>query len=248
MQTLIILHGWGSSKEKWEKVKGLLEEMGLRVLVPDIPGFKPETELKEPWNLDNYLEWFEEFLAKQKAASPGLRRARPEHSEGVFLLGHSFGGRVALKFASKQPEKLKGLILVSSAGIKRPSFKVGFFKRASSLAKKCAIQKCPLCSFFKKVFYRYVLRTTDYLKAQGHLRETIKNILAEDLTPLLSQITTPTLLIWGERDKDTPLKDARLMQEEIKSSRLEVLKGIGHAPHLENPEVLAGKIKGFLWK
>jgi len=96
MKTLIILHGWQSSKEKWQKVKENIES--------DLPGFKPETQLKEPWSLDDYVDWLKDFS---------------QTKEKFFLMGHSFGGRVAIKFALRYPEKLYGLILVSAAGIKK---------------------------------------------------------------------------------------------------------------------------------
>ncbi len=70
--------------------------------------------------------------------------------------------------------------------------------------------------------------------------------LEEDLKPLLGKISVPTLIIWGKKDKITLLKDASLMKEKIKNSQLQVLENIGHTPHLENPKLLAQKIKGFI--
>ena len=235
MKTLIILHGWQSSKEKWQKVKENIESDEIEVIVPDLPGFKPETELKKPWTLDNYVGWLKDFS---------------QDKEKFFLLGHSFGGRVAIKFASRYPEKLYGVILVSAAGIKKPpSFFQRFLKSGARLVKKLKIEETPqtkgLWEIFKKIFYRYILRKTDYLEASGFLKDTIKNILEEDLTPLLKEIKVPTLILWGEKDKITPLSDAYLIKKEIKLSQLEILPGIGHTPHLENPELLAQKIKKF---
>ena len=89
MKTLIILHGWRSSKERWQNVKQNIESSGIKVIAPDIPGFKPETALREPWNLDNYVEWFKGFLAEQRISGQ------------FFLLGHSFGGRILIKFSVK---------------------------------------------------------------------------------------------------------------------------------------------------
>jgi len=225
MKTLIILHGWQSSKERWQKVKENIKNDEIEVITPDLPGFKPETELKKPWNLDNYVEWLKDFS---------------QDREKFFLLGHSFGGRVAIKFASRYPEKLYGLILVSAAGIKKELT----ISKITPLFKKLSF--LPGYQFLRKLFYRYILRRTDYFEAQGPLKETIKNILEEDLTPFLKEIKVPVLIIWGERDKITPLSDAWLIKKEIKFSQLEILPDIGHTPHLENPELLAQKIKEFL--
>jgi len=245
MKTLVILHGWQSSKEKWQGVKENLEKEGIRVIVPDIPGFKPETALQKTWNLDDYLCWFKDFLAKEKGLWPDI-------AEGFFLLGHSFGARISLKFAKSNPEELKGLILVSAAGLKkRPTFFEKIFQWLVKMAKVLKIEELPFFSqgvaeFLKKIFYRFILRKTDYFRASGFLKETIKNILNEDLTLLLGEISSPTLILWGEKDRITPPEDAFLIKEKTKNSKLEILKGVGHAPHLEKPQVLAQKIKEFL--
>ena len=236
MKTLIVLHGWQSSKEKWQKVKDLLEKEGIEAIVPDIPGFKPETELTRVWTLDDYVEWFNNFSQERT---------------GFFLLGHSFGGRIAIKFASQYPCRLQGLLLVSAAGIKKQQNFFGkIVTKGAELVKKFKIEEMPfskgLWRLFRKFFYRYILRKTDYFNTSGFLKETIKNILDEDLVHLFPKIMVPTNIIWGEKDKITPIADAHFMKEQIKFSELEVMPGIGHTPQLEKPELLAEKIIKFL--
>jgi len=226
MKTLFILHGWQSSKEKWDRVKEHLEKSGIRVIVPDLPGFKEENKINKPWNISDYVEWFERLINDQ---------------DKFFLLGHSFGGRVSIKFAARNPERLKGLILVSSAGIKKKI--PGLLKFVKKLR---FFSFLPGYNFFRKLFYRFILGKTDYLLAKGNLRETFKNVINEDLTPYLEKIKVPTLIIWGEKDRTTPISDAYLMKEKIKGSRLEILENIGHTPYLENPKVLSQKIKDFV--
>ena len=231
--TIIILHGWGSSKEKWQTIKENLEKQGLKVIVPDLPGFKKETELKKPWGLDDYLDWFTQLNNRE--------------DESFFLLGHSFGGRMAIKFAAKNPEKLKGLILVSAAGIiPKKCFMPNFISKMAKVGNK--FSSLSFYSFFRKVFYRFILKRTDYIKAEKipNLKETFKKIIAEDLTSYFSEIKTPTLIIWGEKDKMTPLSDAYLMNEKIPNSKLEILKNIGHSPHRETPKILAEKMTDFI--
>ncbi len=241
MDTLIILHGWQSSKEKWQKTKELLENQSLKVVVPDLPGFKLENQLDKPWNLNDYVEWLNNILESSN-----------NFPKSLFLLGHSFGGRIAIKFAAKYPEKLKGLILVSAAGIKKEkTFRDKVLLKIVKLAKKMGVQEQAsqtkgLWQITRKIFYRYVLRQTDYFKANPVQKEIMKNALEEDLKPLLDSITIPALIIWGAKDKMTLSKDAYLMKEKIKNSRLEIMDDIGHTPHLECPEILAQKIKKFI--
>ena len=230
MKTLIILHGWQSSKEKWQKVKQALESNELKVIVPDIPGFKKEMRLNQAWNLNDYIEWFKNFsLSKEK----------------FYILGHSFGSRIAIKFAIKEPEKVRALILVSAAGIKqKKSLKRILLFKIAKLGNK--FSSCPCYCFVRKVFYRIIVRKSDYLDLKGSIKGTFKRIIEEDLTPYLSQIKVPVLIIWGEKDKITPLKDGYLMKEKIKNSKIEILKGIKHSPHLEAAELLSKKVLYFL--
>lgn len=254
MKTLIILHGWQSSKEKWQKVKEKINENGscpVKVLVPDLPGFKKETALDKPWNLDDYVEWFKNFSSKT-CPERALRVTKPPsvqapRAEGFFLLGHSFGGRIAIKFAQKYPEKIKGLILVSAAGIKP---KKNLCHRLISACAKIGrrFTFLPFYSFFREIFYKYILRRTDYIKAEKfpYLKETFKNIIKEDLKEYFSKIKVPTLIIWGGKDKITPVSDAYLMNQKILNSKLQILQGIGHFPYIENPKLLCQKIKDFI--
>lgn len=237
MKTLIILHGWQSSKERWQKVKDLLEENGeLEVVIPDLPGFKQESELDRVWSLDDYVDWLASVT---------------ENRERFYLLGHSFGGRIGIKFAIKYSYKLYGLILVSAAGIKKE--KTVFedvLEKGAEFSRALRIGEIPIIKeiwgLLRKFVYSILLRKTDYLKVSGFLKGTIKKVLNEDLSPFLSEIKVPSFIVWGEKDKITPLGDAYLMNKEMKFSQLEILNGIGHRPHMENPELLVQTIEKFI--
>ncbi len=233
---LIILHGWKSSSDKWQEVKTILEKKGVEVFALDLPGFKLENKLLKPWGLNEYVQWVWQIKEAHHIKEP------------FYLLGHSFGGRIALKFALKYPELLKGLILVSSAGIKDNSFKVKTLNLVAKIYHLSIFKKCPLCHISRNFFYRFIVKKTDYLKTDNDLalKKTMKLALKEDLLPLLSEIKNKTLLIWGSQDKLTPLKQGKLMKEKIPQSELVVLEGIGHTPYLDCPESLVKKIINFL--
>lgn len=239
MQTLIILHGWGSAGQNWQGVGQALESDELKVLTPDMPGFGQSPLLSSAWSVKDYVEWLYDYCEKRNISQ-------------FFLFGHSFGGRIAIKFAAKYPKKLKGIILCSSAGIKPKKNKILHCTNiaVARFVQWLRIEKIPVVKdvwqFLRKFFYRFILRKTDYLKAQGIMEQVFKNVIEEDLTPYLSQIKAPTLILWGKKDKMTPVKDAYLMHQKISNSRLQILENIGHSPHLESPRLLAEKIREFI--
>jgi len=223
MKTLIILHGWQSSQERWRNVKNAIEKDGIEVIVPDLPGFKEGTALSRVWNLDDYVGWFKNFSSNRG---------------NFFLLGHSFGGRMAIKFVAQYPERISGLILCSAAGI-RPKRIRWYFLIMIGVKIGKRFSFLPFYSSLRKFFYRFVIRKQDYLKVSGIMKETFIKIIDEDLSSLLSKISVPTLLIWGKKDKITPLNDAYLMQKEIPNSNLKIISNVGHRINIETPEKLA---------
>jgi pimeloyl-ACP methyl ester carboxylesterase len=170
-QPVLILHGWGGSSDSWIQVQKILAEKNFRVIIPDFPGFGKSKTPEEPWTVDGYVEWVKNFAERIEINSP------------IFLLGHSFGGRISIKFAIKYPEKIKSLILCSSAGIKpKGELSKKIFYYLARIGNYLFSQK-PLARFkegARNTFYT-MIRKKDYLKANGVMKEIIKNILAEDL-------------------------------------------------------------------
>jgi len=232
---ILVLHGWGGSSDSWIRVQEILANQGYKVIAPDFPGFGKSKTPFEAWNVTNYVKWlfdFTNFLNLEK----------------FFVLAHSFGGRVAIKFAVNYPEKLKGLILCSSAGIKpKPGLKTRIIFRLAKIGNTLFTPK-HLIRFkdgARNLFYIF-LRHRDYVKADGTMKETIKKVLDEDLLSDLSEMKTKTLIIWGKNDRMVPVKYAYIFKEKIENSELVILPKIGHSPHLEVPEKLANLILEFL--
>jgi len=168
--------------------------------------------------------------------------------EKVDLIGHSFGGRIAIKFAVSHPERLRKLILCASAGIKHPLTPFQLIILKISLVGNFLFSQRPFKRFrdvAQNFFYTF-LRHKDYTKAKGVMKETLKKVLEENLKPELRQIKTNTLLIWGQKDRAVPLGDAYLMKENIPQSILEIIPGASHTPNLEFPEKVAEIVLNFL--
>lgn len=228
MKILVILHGWGSSKERWQKVKEEIVKSGVRVIVPDIPGFKPETELQKPWDLDDYTDWFNGFLSSENISEP------------FFLLGHSFGGTIAAKFSLRYPKKIEKLFLVAASCIRKRTLRTKLLGMAARILKFFSF--LPLYSLFRRAFYKFIVRKSDYLGVEGVMKETYLKIIKEDLSESLSSIKTLTVLIWGKKDDVKPIEEAYLIKKKINKSRLVIIPEAGHDLEQKVPDILAKKI------
>lgn len=234
MNPILVLHGWGRGNQSWQKVKELLEQKGYKVFGPDMPGFGTESAPKEPWSVQNYTDWVLDFAQQNKL-------------EKFFLLGHSFGGRIAIKLAAMHPEKIIKLILEDSAGTTREknlSFRQKLVSNFQWLGK--IFSKLPLYSLFRKIAYRLAGVRDYYLIQNQIMKETFKKVINEDLTFHLADIKMPTLIVWGEKDKIVPLNVAYFLKENIKGSQLKIFPNIGHRSHYDCPEKLTEEIIKFI--
>jgi len=239
-EPILILHGWGASSESWGEVKSFLEGRGYRVFAPDLPGFGKAQPPQNPWSTDNYVEWVKGFCEKEDLSQ-------------VFLLGHSFGGGLALKFTAKYPEKVSRLILVAPAIKRQKQGKQYFYFALSKIGR--LIFYLPPISFLKplarRVLYRFI-GTRDYYKLDPEkdsvMKETFKKVIRENLVQFLPRVSVPALIVWGNIDKIIPFKDSSVLKEGIRGSELVVIPDMGHAPNLKIPRKLSEIIIEFLRK
>jgi pimeloyl-ACP methyl ester carboxylesterase len=237
---ILVLHGWGSSSDSWIEVQNALVKKGYLVICPDLPGFGKSDLPKHPFSVADYQKVVVEFVKKIFS----------EESFDLFLLGHSFGGRISIKITAENSLDVKKLILCDPAGVRvNPSFKtkiIIFFASLGDLFFSLEPLK-RIKHLARNIFYSFI-KKRDYAKSTGVMKETIKKILKQDLTLELSDIRTETLLLWGEKDRIVPLKYSKVYNEKIKDSILEVFSEVGHSPHLECPSLLVEKVLNFLNK
>ena len=234
-ESLLILHGWGSNSERWQRVKELLEKKGIEVLVLDLPGFGKTLSPQKAWSRDDYINWI-------------FQKVKERNWQKFNLLGHSFGGGLAVKIAATFPERIEKLILLSPAIIQRKSIKTYLFYYISYLGKK--VFSLPGFKIFhplaEKLIYK-LAGTKDYYVADGIMKETMKKIGKEEpLEMILEKIKIPTLILWGKKDDVLPVKDAYYIKEKIKGSELKIIPKARHSPHREAPEELAEIIVQFI--
>lgn len=233
--TILVLHGWGVDSSQYETLGPLLAERGFRVVVPDLPGFGSTPAPAKAWGVGEYVEWVQKFVQKL-----GLNR--------FVLFGHSFGGRITIKYAVKYPEQLRALILCAAAGIKPPlTFKRVALYCVAKIGR--IIFKPPGLSFMGEILKRMLYRlagVTDYLKARGIMKDMLAKAIKEDLKPLLSKIKTPTLILWGTDDSATPYKDGQTMARLIPGAKLVTFQGARHNLPKQIPEKLIEEIVKYI--
>jgi len=205
--------------------------------VPDLPGFGENPPPEKPWSIDDYVNWVKNYIEK-------LSQTRGEPVEPFFLLGHSFGGSVAIKFSLKYPENIKKIFLVASAGIRRKTIKKGIMRKTTKFLRIFSF--LPFYSLLRKVFYRIIIPKSDYPYAQGVMKETYLKVVDEDLSNYFSGISVSTVIIWGEKDDVFSIKNAYFMNREIKNSNLVIIPKADHDLERKVPEILAEKIIQFL--
>lgn len=234
---IIILHGWGSSAVAWEKTKKLLENAGYSVLVPDLPGFGKEPPPKIPWTVSDYVEWVLDKFAQL---------------DKFILIGHSFGGRIAIKLAAKYPQKVEKLVLTGAAGIRfislKERIKITLFLLGSKIFN--FLFYLPpfnlLKALIRKISY-YLLGAKDYVGLRnGTVKGTFKKVINEDLIDILEKINIPTYLLWGKDDLMIPSKHAYIMAKKIPGAKLEIIEKVGHRLPYGQPEIFVEKVVKFL--
>ncbi len=234
---LLCLHGWGGSKESFTELRAALKDTDIEILTPDLPGFGEEPEPKKPYSVDDYAEWATNFLTEN---------GRLKIGDAWMLLGHSHGGRIAIKLlAEKLPTancKLPSrAFLCAPAGIRHPRHIKRIIGLILAKTGKTLLQIPGLRSLQplgRKLLYRLV-RVHDYERASDVMRRTMIKVSSEDLRPLLSKITVPTDLFWGTEDGMTPYRDAKIMEREIPNATLHTYLGVHHRVHRDRAKEIA---------
>ncbi|OIO53046.1 hypothetical protein AUJ46_06045 [Candidatus Peregrinibacteria bacterium CG1_02_54_53] len=232
---LLCLHGWGGSKESFDELRAALDGEELTILTPDLPGFGNEPDPDRPWNVDDYADWVEDWLHKNNIEEP------------LLLLGHSHGGRIAIKLVARGQLPVRHLYLCAAAGIRHSSLKrtVGnVFAHIGGII--LALPGLKRLRVIARTLLYKLLREHDYERASPLMQKTLAKVTAEDLTPLLSTITIPTDLFWGENDTYTPIRDGQTMHEAIRGSVLHTFTGTRHRVHRDRALEIASVIREIL--
>ncbi|MDE6653869.1 MAG: alpha/beta hydrolase [Muribaculaceae bacterium] len=229
---MVLMHGWGCQASTLASIEKVASETH-KVYNIDFPGFGSSEEPPTVWGVDDYARMLREFIERTGIKNP-------------VLLGHSFGGRVAIVYASQYP--VDKLILVDAAGVK-PQRSLKYYLKVYSF--KTMKRLAPL-ALGKKKAAEYIERqrtkrgSSDYSSSSPMMRAVMSKVINEDLRYLMPKIKAPTLLVWGENDTATPMRDARIMEKLIPGAGLVSFPGCGHYSFLDNPVQFAAVLRSFL--
>ena len=230
---IVLLHGWGTSGDSLSGIAKALEDR-FRVYAIDLPGFGWTSPPSAVWGMRDYASHIDAFMGSAKIPS-------------ASVLGHSFGGRIALALAAQDPHRVRSLVLVASAGIRPrrgPAYSLKVLaaklgKRLFSFPMWGGLGERLVSAISQRVGSR------DYRNA-GPMRSTLVKVVNEDVRGMLSSIRAPTLIIWGDRDQEVPRSSMEIMAGAIKGSQLEVLEGAGHFPFVDRPDTFGRLVRDFL--
>lgn len=232
-KNIVLLHGWGASVDKLKPLQSELTKLGWDVTNLKLPGFDNPTP-QTAWDLSDYAEYV-------------LRSAKKKY-DSFYLFGHSFGGRIVIKIAgdiAPQDKHVSGIVLCSAGGLSRGNIlKRAVFYVLAKCGKPFLLYK-PLANVWKKVLYT-LAREHDYEKADTVLREIFKNVVSEDLKNVTRNIRYKTLVLWGEDDRMTPLKDGQIVARNVKGATLKIYSGFGHTLPYNNAKELADTINTWI--
>lgn len=232
---IVLMHGWGCDLHIFDKLQAFLEQYFL-VYNIDFPGFGKSQEPTSPWGTTEYEANFKAFLAALAIENP-------------ILIGHSFGGRVAIRVA--KDTAIRKVILIGSAGIKPTRTWQYYYKVYSFKALRFIAELPGIYQIFGKNLIesrRKNAGSADYQKASEIMRGTLSRVVNEDLRHFMPDIKSPTLLIYGINDTATPVKDAQIMEKLIPDAGLVVLQNAGHYVFLEQMAQVHAIIDSFLSK
>ena len=215
-QPIILLHGWGQTKETFnDLINSLCEE--YKVIAIDLPGFG-DTEIGVPLDLFSVAELIYHFVEQMNIKKP-------------IMIGHSYGARIVSIYGSKY--NVSKIVIISGAGIKQ---KISIINRL----------KIRIYKFFKKRNIILKLGSKDYINSDNVKRSMLVNAINTDLSKELTTISVPTLLIYGKNDKVTPLDLGYKMKNKIKYSELIEVEDCGHFPYIEKPTIFRLILNSFL--
>jgi pimeloyl-ACP methyl ester carboxylesterase len=231
----VVMHGWANSLETIRPFAQQLAHYGP-VYSIDLPGHGKSSVPQETYGMREFAEELKHFLDQR-----GLKR--------VNLVGHSFGGKTAIKFSALYPEFVNRIVLIGASGLRaKPtlikSLRNKFLKYLRLFLR---FKNTSLGARLYRDWYIPRFASRDYLNA-GPMTPTFVKTVNEELHHELAAIRAQVLLIWGELDDESPVNVAQQMAALLPGANLIVLPNQGHHPFIGSSAPLVVKyVRDFLW-
>jgi pimeloyl-ACP methyl ester carboxylesterase len=232
---IVVLHGWGLTGDTFSPLVEALRGLGYQAESLDFPGFGAAQLPEKSWGLKEYAEFLDKWLQKRNLKNP-------------LLFGHSFGGRVALKFEQLYPGRVTALVLSGTPGYTPASlWRMIFGFVFSKLGG--ALFSLPLLNLIEdptRLFWYRLIGAKDFLRPQKVMRDTFKKIVTENLVAPMRSVRCSCLLVWGEDDRMVSVGIARRMERTIPGAKLIVIADARHGVPFKKANEVAAIVNEFV--
>ena len=232
-KTIVILPGWGNTRTTFRNIINYFKN-DYTIYIIDYPGFGNSPIPNKTLNIYDYAYLIKNFLIEEKITEP-------------IIIAHSFGGRITAILSGYYKIKFEKILLIDVAGIKPKKTLKQLLKQKLYKFLKKMLNILPK---IKREYYNQKLLSyfgsSDYNSLPPIMRETFKNIVNEDLKIYFKNINDEVLILWGNNDNVTPLKDAYKLRNLIKNSALIILPECSHFSYLDAVVVTNKIIHEFL--
>jgi len=215
------MHGWGRDRRDFAEVL-----VGLDAIAIDLPGFGTSVEPAAATGAAGYAD----------LVAPTL----DEFDGPAVLVGHSFGGRVAVHLAVLRPEKVGAMVLAGVPLLPRTEIRSRTPSASYRLIR--AMHRAGWVGDDRMEQARQRYGSADYRAARGVMRDVLIKVVNESYETMLSEIQQPVQLVWGANDRDVPPEIARRAVAHLARAELTVLEGVGHQVCLEAPAAVRAAV------
>ena len=243
-EPLVMVHGLGAGSERWEMAFPFLRKK-YRLIAPDLIGFGLSDKPPVDYTMDFFVDFFGKFLNNM-----GFEKTK--------IIGSSLGGQISAEFTSANSDIVKKLVLVSPSGIMKHStpaldaYVLAALYPSEESAKNAYQLMAGEVEFelSPEVASRIISRFVERMQLPNAKMSFMSTLLglknADVITSKLKSITTPTMVVWGEKDPVIPVKYGEEFASSISNCTFHRMPDSGHTPYVDSPEKFAEIVHKFL--
>jgi len=242
---VLLIHGIAASLHDWSSLVPALVGNGFRACALDLLGHGESAKPDDPqvYSTHSLVEHFSIWVENLNLDSP------------AYLVGHSLGGYISLAYTLANPEKIRGIVLIDPFYSPRQlSPLLRLVRRRPTIGEKViritpdwVIEMVLGWDPIRKENFRETERqriANDYKRASPHIVYITRSV--PDLSPSLSRISQPTLVIWGDEDRTLSPSSFHRMVRALPDARARIMRGSGHQPHIGKPHLVNHLVLDFL--